>query len=395
MNDTPTFSHDPGIARMVPFNESIFDTMTAAAARYDAINLGQGYPDHSGPESMLRIACEHITAGDNQYAPPRGVAELREAIAKERNERYGMALTADNVLVTVGATEAIAASVMGLVEPGQEVIVFEPYYDAYAASIALADATRVAVPLSFDSETGHWDIDAEALAAAVTDKTVAIIVNNPHNPSGSVFSASGLSALAEISIANDLWVIADEVYEHLIFDGHHTPIATLPGMRERTISISSAAKTLCVTGWKTGWAIAEPPLLNAVARAKQYLSFVGTTPTQPAIAYALNNEQDWIADMVRGLEERKDHLRAVLSEIGFKVYDSQGTYFLLVDVASKGFKDGIEFCMRLPEIAGVAAIPVAAFCDDPSRCATLVRFAFSKSEESLDEAARRLRQAFA
>ncbi|MBV7301960.1 aminotransferase class I/II-fold pyridoxal phosphate-dependent enzyme [Corynebacterium sp. TAE3-ERU2] len=395
MSPSPQTSHDPGIARMVPFNKSIFDTMTTQAARYDAINLGQGYPDHSGPESMLQMACEQIAAGNNQYAPPRGVAELREAIARERNERYDAKITADNVLVTVGATEAIAASVLGLVEPGDEVIVFEPYYDAYAASIALADATRVPVALRLDTETGHWDIDREALAAAVTDKTVAIMVNNPHNPTGSVFSEQGLQALADIAIDNNLWVIADEVYEHLIFDGHHTPIAGLPGMRERTISISSAAKTLCVTGWKTGWAIAEPALLNAVARAKQYLSFVGTTPTQPAIAHALNNEQDWIADMVHGLEERKNHLRTVLSEIGFTVYDSQGTYFLLVDVASKGFEDGMDFCMRLPEIAGVAAIPAAAFCDDPELCRTLVRFAFSKSEASIDEAARRLRAAFA
>lgn len=389
------FPHsEPGVQRLQPFGETIFATMSAAAVRFNAINLGQGFPDQSGPPEMIRRACEAMTRGDNQYAPARGVPSLRAAIAEERNTRYGMSLAADDVLVTVGATEAIAASLLGLVEPGEEVIVFEPYYDSYAAAIAMAGAARVTVPLAFDAARRTWDLDATALADAITENTAAIIVNSPHNPSGSVFSPEAMRELARLACEHDLIVISDEVYEHLIFDGVHRPVAALPGMAERTVSISSAAKTLCVTGWKTGWAIAAPPLLDAIARAKQYLTYVGVTPVQDAVAYALGYEQDWISAMVKDLEQRKNEFSSLLRQAGCDVYESAGTYFVLADVAPLGVEDAAEWCLRLPEKVGVAAVPVSVLCDNPERYRSLVRFAFSKRPELLQEAGRRLVDAF-
>lgn len=379
------------VERLQPFGETIFATMTANAVTHNAINLGQGFPDTDGPARMLAIAREQIAAGNNQYGPGRGLPELRAAVARQQERRYGLRYdAAAEVLVTVGATEAITATVLGLVEPGSEVIVIEPYYDAYAAAIALSGARRIAVPLRQDGDT--WALDADAIRAAVTDKTALIVINNPHNPTGSVFDAAQLGALAEIAVDFDLPVLSDEVYEYLTFDGvAHTPLAGLPGMRDRTITVSSAAKTFNVTGWKTGWALAAPKLLDAVLSAKQFLTYVGATPFQPAVAHALNHEETWVESMVRQLAQNRDQLSGALSQAGFQVHSSPGTYYVVADIAPLGYTDGTEFCLQLPERTGVAAIPVQAFTDQPGPWQTKVRFAFCKRPEVIAAAVSRLR----
>lgn len=377
------------VSRLRPFGETIFATMTQRSMEANAINLGQGFPDEDGPRSMLNIASKQILKGNNQYSAGRGDINLRKAVAADRQERFDLAYNPDSeVLITVGATEAISATVLGLVEPGAEVIVFEPYYDAYAAAIALAGATRVAVPLVVEDNT--WALDIEALHSAVTKKTSMIIINSPHNPTGSVFSKRSLKALARIARAYDLLVLSDEVYEHLTFDKvKHTAVASLPGMWDRTITVSSAAKTFNVTGWKTGWALAPVPLLEGVLKAKQFMSYVGATPFQPAVAHAIEHEQPWVDSMRKGLEVKRDILRDALVDVGLKVHDSFGTYFIVADI---GARDGAEFCMELVDRAGVAAIPVQAFVDNPSEWSSKVRFAFCKKEETMREAAHRLRK---
>ncbi|OFN76006.1 pyridoxal phosphate-dependent aminotransferase [Corynebacterium sp. HMSC074E01] len=369
------------VERLQEFGETIFATMTALAVENDAVNLGQGFPDSDGPQRMLEIAQENIAGGNNQYAPLRGVSELLSAIA----ETY--AVPQDHVVVTAGATEAITATVLGLVEPGHEVIVLEPYYDAYAAAIALADATRVPVPLK---ESGNsWDIDVDAVRAAVTDKTAMVIINTPHNPTGSVFSHEALTELAELCVEKDLLVLADEVYENLTFGTEHVSIATLPGMAARTVTVSSAAKSFNCTGWKTGWAIAEPKLLDGVIKAKQFTTFVSTTPFQPAVAHALRYEQEWLDGMVDELAECRSILVKGLEQLGFHVHDTGGTYYVVADISSTGLS-GIDFCMQLPETKGVAAIPLAAFTDNPEPWQHKVRFAFCKRPEVIRETVRRL-----
>lgn len=377
------------VARLRDFGETVFATMTARAVEFDAVNLGQGFPDTDGPERMLEIACEQIRGGNNQYGPGRGLPELREAVATQRVRDYDVTYDpSSEVLITVGATEAISATVLGLVEPGSEVIVLEPYYDAYAAAIALAGATRVAVPLVADGDT--WTVDVDAVRAAVTDRTAMIIINSPHNPTGAVFPRDVLAELAAVCVERDLLVLSDEVYENLRFGVPHTAVAALPGMRERTVTVSSAAKSFNVTGWKTGWALAPAPLLDAVLKAKQFMSYVGVTPVQPAVAHALTHESAWLADMVAGLAANRDLLGAALRDAGFGVHATAGTYFTVADIAPLGYTDGVEFCLDLPEKTGVAAIPVQVFCDDPGPWRTKVRFAFCKTPATLAEAARRL-----
>ncbi|OFS38640.1 aminotransferase class I/II-fold pyridoxal phosphate-dependent enzyme [Corynebacterium sp. HMSC069E04] len=369
------------VERLQEFGETIFATMTALAVENSAVNLGQGFPDSDGPQRMLEIAQENIAGGNNQYAPLRGAPELLSAIA----ETYSV--PQDHVVVTAGATEAITATVLGLVEPGHEVIVLEPYYDAYAAAIALADATRIPVPLK---ESGNsWDIDVDAVRAAVTDKTAMVIINTPHNPTGSVFSREALTELAKLCVERDLLVLADEVYENLTFGTDHVSIASLPGMAARTVTVSSAAKSFNCTGWKTGWAIAEPKLLDGVIKAKQFTTFVSTTPFQPAVAHALRYEQEWLDDMVAELAECRRILVEGLKQLGFHVHDTGGTYYVVADVSSTGLS-GIDFCMQLPETKGVAAIPLAAFTDNPEPWKYKVRFAFCKRPEVIREAVRRL-----
>lgn len=380
------------VKRLRPFTETVFATMTAKAVEHEAINLGQGFPDSDGPAQMLEIARREIATGNNQYGPGRGDLRLRQAVAEQRSHRYGLDYSPDTeVLITVGATEAITATVLGLVEPGSEVIVLEPYYDAYAAAIALAGAERVAVPLQPAADS--WELDIAAIDAAVTERTSMIILNSPHNPTGSVFGETALQALSELIIRHDLLVLSDEVYEYLTYEGvAHSPIATCPGMRERTVTVSSAAKTFNVTGWKTGWALAEEGLLDAVLKAKQFLTYVGASPFQPAVAHALRNEQQWVREMVQELESNRDALVAGLQAAGLAVHQSSGTYFVIADIAGLGYTESVDFCLALPEEAGVVAIPVQAFTDEPGPWRTKVRFAFCKRPEVLTEAIDRLRK---
>ena len=381
------------VQRLQPFAVNIFATMSALAARVGAVNLGQGFPDEDGPPAMLEVARQAIADGVNQYPPGLGIAELRQAVAAQRSRRYGQEFDPDTqVLITVGASEAIAGAVLGLVEPGSEVLLLEPYFDTYAPVIAMAGAHRVSVPLVADGR--GFALDVDAVRAAITPRTTAIVVNSPHNPTGMVLGDDGLRALAEVAVEADLLVISDEVYERLTFDGHrHRPIATYPGMADRTVTISSAAKMFNCTGWKIGWACGPANLVAGVRAAKQYLSYVGGAPFQPAVAYALNNEDAWVDGLRDSLQGKRDRLAVALSSLGFEVQGSSGTYFLCADPRPLGFDDGTAFCAELPHRAGIAAIPMSAFCDPggtPDGWRHLVRFAFCKRDETLDEAIRRL-----
>jgi len=379
------------VARLRPFASTIFAEMTDLAIRHDAINLGQGFPDVDGPPQMLEIARQAIADGVNQYPPGSGIPALRQAVAADRADRYGIEHDPDcEVLVTVGATEAISAAVLGLVEPGEEVLLTEPYYDSYAAAVALAGATRRTVPLA--RAGAGFVLDVDALRAAITDRTRMLIVNTPHNPTGTVYDETALTALAELACEHDLLVLSDEVYEHLVFDGRrHIPLASLPGMAERTVTVSSAAKTFNVTGWKIGWALGPSELIDAVRAAKQFLTFVGGAPFQPAVAHALTHEQDWIRSMRDDLQRKRTLLSDALKGAGFGVLDSAGTYFVCADLTPLGYRDGVAFCRELPERIGVAAVPVSVFVDDTQAWNHLVRFAFCKRDDVLAEAVDRLR----
>ncbi|QRY63045.1 pyridoxal phosphate-dependent aminotransferase [Gordonia sp. PDNC005] len=381
----------PMVARMQPFTSTIFAEMSALAVAHDAVNLGQGFPDSDGPESMLDAARAAITDGFNQYPPGAGIPELREAVAAQQLDDYGLAYDPDtDVLITVGATEAIAGAVLGLVEAGDEVVMIEPYYDAYAATVALAGGVRRTVSLVPDGD--GFRLDRDALAAAFGPKTTAVIVNSPHNPTGTILSDDDLAEIARLCIANDVVAITDEVYEHLVFDGAaHRSLATLPGMKERTLRISGAAKTFHVTGWKVGWISGPRELIAAARAAKQYLTYVGSGPFQPAIAHALRNEMDWVRDDAVALGEKRTMLSAALADAGFNVHRSQGTYFVCADPRPLGITDGDAFCRELPERVGVAAVPISAFVDDAGPWRHMVRFAFAKSDDAIAEAARRLR----
>jgi N-succinyldiaminopimelate aminotransferase len=382
------------VKRLQPYAVTVFAEMSALAARVGAVNLGQGFPDEDGPPAMLKTAENAIAEGVNQYPPGMGIAPLREAIAAQRKRQFGTEYDPDTeVLVTVGATEAIAASVLGLVEPGSEVLLIEPFYDSYSPVIAMAGCERRAVPMRPDGR--GFTIDVEGLRRAVTPRTRALILNSPHNPTGMVASDAELRALAKLAVDADLLVITDEVYEHLVFDGRrHLPLANYPGMAGRTVTISSAAKMFNVTGWKIGWVCGAADLINGVRAAKQYLSYVGGAPFQPAVAQALNTEESWVAALRESLQAKRDRLGTALDELGFDVHDSYGTYFLCADPRALGYDDSTAFCAELPEKAGVAAIPMSAFCDPGAEHAGawnhLVRFAFCKRDETLDEAIRRL-----
>lgn len=382
------------VKRLQPYATNIFAQMSALAAQVGAVNLGQGFPDEDGPPEMLKIAENAIAEGVNQYPPGAGIAPLREAVAAQRLRHYGTQYDPETeVLVTVGASEAIAAAVIGLVEPGSEVLLIDPAFDTYAPVIAMAGCQRRAVPLRPDR--AGFRIDVDALRAAVTAQTRALIVNSPHNPTGMVATDAELRAVAELAVDAGLLVITDEVYEHLVFDGHrHLPLTAYPGMRERTVTISSAAKTFNVTGWKIGWACGTADLIAGVRAAKQYMSYVGGAPFQPAVAHALNTEDAWVAGLRDSLQTKRDRLASALTELGFDVHDSSGTYFLCADPRPLGFDDSAAFCAELPHRAGVAAIPMSAFCDSAAEHAEtwnhLVRFTFCKRNDTLDEAIRRL-----
>jgi len=382
------------VSRLRPYATTVFAEMSALAARVGAVNLGQGFPDEDGPPAMLKAARGAIAEGVNQYPPGIGIPALREAVADQRKRHFGVDYDpATEVLVTVGATEAIAAAVLGLVEPGSEVILIQPFYDSYSPVVAMAGAHRVVVPLVPNGRGFALDIDA--LRRAVTPRTRTLIVNSPHNPTGTVLSEAELAAIAQIAVAADLLVITDEVYEHLVFDGHrHIPLASFDGMAERTVTISSAAKMFNCTGWKIGWACGPAELILGVRAAKQYLTYVGGAPFQPAVAHALNTEEAWVAALRTSLQDKRDRLARGLTEVGFRVHDSAGTYFLCADPRPLGYDDSTAFCAALPEQVGVAAIPMTAFCDpaaeDWIQWNHLVRFAFCKRDDTLDEAIRRL-----
>lgn len=381
------------LSRLQPFASTIFAEMTALAARTGAVNLGQGFPDTDGPARMLEAAQAAIASGHNQYPPGPGIPELRNAIAEHQAARYGLIHDPDTeVLVTVGATEAISAALLALVQQGDEVLLIEPYYDSYAAAVALAGARRRCVPLVADGD--RFALDLDALSSAITPATRALLLNSPHNPTGTVLRRPELEALAALAVEHDLLVISDEVYEHLVFDrAQHLPIAAFPGMAQRTLSISSAGKTFSVTGWKIGWVCGPAHLVAAVRAVKQFLTFVGGAPFQPAVAHALRAEHDWVVAHRTALQDKQHRLAAGLATAGFGVRRSEGTYFICADVRPLGYSDGLQFCRDLPARSGVVAIPVQAFVDDPAPWRHLVRFAFCKRDDVLDEAIARLASA--
>jgi N-succinyldiaminopimelate aminotransferase len=381
--------HDFLAARLREFGTTIFAEMSELAARSGAINLGQGFPDTDGPTEVSEAAIEAIRAGHNQYPPGAGILELREAIAAHQRRFYGLTYDPDGeVLVTAGATEAIAAAILALCEAGDEVITFEPYYDSYAACIALAGAQRRVITL----RPPGYGFDPGALEDAISPRTRVLLFNSPHNPTGKVFTSEELRAIADVCVRHDLVALTDEVYEHIVFAGDHRPLATLPGMRERTVAVSSGGKTFSFTGWKIGWACAPPDLIAAVRTVKQFLTYVNGAPFQPAIAVGLALPDSYFSSLMEDLRAKRDRLCAGLAEAGLTVYEPAGTYFVTADILPLGESDGMAFCRSLPERCGVVAIPNSVFYDNTEAGRSLVRFAFCKRPEIIDEAATRLRR---
>ncbi len=383
--------------RLQGFGTTIFTEMTEQAVAHDAVNLGQGFPDEDPHPAVVAAAHEALDAGHHQYAPGPGVPSLREAIAAHQQRRYGMTFDpSTEITVTFGATEAIAATVLALCEEGDEVLVLEPTYDCYSAVISMAGAKEVRVPLEVPAlssdggaETG-FTLDVNRLISAVTPRTRALLLNSPHNPTGLVLDTATLDAIASCCVENDLIAITDEVYEHLVYEGEHVPLATLPGMRDRTVTISSAGKTFSCTGWKIGWACASPELTGAVRAAKQFLSFAGGTPLQHAIARALSLPDDTISEVTATHRRRRDKLVEGLRRLGVPALRPAGTYFVTADLAPLGHSNAMEFCRWAPSGIGVAAVPFGAFVLDPEPVRSLVRFAICKSEHVLAEGLRRL-----
>ncbi len=366
--------------RLDGLGTTIFTEMTALAVRTGAINLGQGFPDTDGPSGVIEGAVTALRGGENQYAPLPGVPALREAIFEHQRRWYG--LEPEDLLVTFGATEAIAAAVLGLCDPGDEVIVLEPYYDSYPATIAFAGAVRRPVTL----RPPEFALDPDELRAAVGPRTRMLLLNTPHNPTGRVLSREELDAVAEVCIEHDLVCVSDEVYEHLVYDGEHMPPATLPGMAERTLTISSVGKSFSVTGWKIGWCSGPAELVAATRTVKQFLTFAGGTPLQHGAAAALGLPPTVLYELRDSLARKRDMLADGLSAAGLTPVPSASTYFINADVGS----DAVEFCRSLPERAGVVAIPTSVFYDDQDAARSLVRFAFCKRDEVIAEASRRL-----
>jgi N-succinyldiaminopimelate aminotransferase len=374
-------------ARLQGYTSTIFSEMSALALATGSINLGQGFPDTDGPDSVKRAAIRAIEEGHNQYPPGIGIEPLRRAIAAHQQRFYGLSFDPDSeVLVTAGATEAIAACLLSLCESGDEVVMFEPFYDSYAACTAMAGAERRVVPL----RAPDWTFDPETLERAITSRTRLILLNTPHNPTGKVFSRSELETIADVCRRHDLIAVADEVYEHLVFESTHVPLATLPGMAKRTITISSAAKTFSFTGWKVGWACARPELIAAIRTAKQFLTYVNAGPFQYAIAEGLNDGDEYVLAAAKELQEKRDFLRAGLDAAGFRTFETRGTFFLTTDIRPLSKEDSYEFCLSLPERCGLVAIPSSVFYDDRDAGRSLVRWMFSKRRDVLEEAVERL-----
>jgi N-succinyldiaminopimelate aminotransferase len=377
--------------RLAGLGTTIFAEMSALALSTGSVNLGQGFPDADGPAEVAEAAVRAVREGrGNQYPPGPGVPELRRAVADHQRHWYGLGYDPDTeILVTAGATEAVAAALLALVEPGDEVIAFEPYYDSYAAGIAMAGGVRVPVTL----RPPDFAPDLDALRAAITARTRLILLNSPHNPTGAVFSRAELTGIADIAREHDLLVVTDEVYEHLVYDdAEHVPIVSLPGMRERTVTVSSAGKTFSFTGWKIGWVTATPELVTAVRTAKQFLTYVSGGPFQYAVAEALRLPDSYFAELRDDLSRRRDLLSGGLAEAGFTVYPSRGTYFVTTDIRGLGETDGLAFCRSLPGRCGVVAIPNVVFYDHAEAGAPLVRFTFCKRDDVLTEAITRLKQ---
>lgn len=374
--------------RLTGLGTTIFAEMTALAMRTGSVNLGQGFPDVDGPQEIIDAAIRALQSGRNQYAPGWGVPELRVAVARHQQRFYGIELDPESeVLVTTGATEAIAAALLALVNPGDEVIALEPYYDSYVACIAMAGGVRVPVTL----RAPDFRFNLDELATAITSRTRALLINTPHNPTGSVLTDDELRGIAELACQHDLLVITDEVYEHLTFDGiRHRPLCTYDGMRDRTLTISSAGKTFSFTGWKIGWATGPAPLVTSVMQAKQFLTYTSGAPLQPAIAEALALEDGYFDAFRAGMQSKRDRLCAGLAAVGLDVFPPQGTYFVTTDIRPLGFDSGYEFCLELPDRFGVVAIPHEVFYDDKQAGRPLVRWAFCKQERVLDEAIHRL-----
>ncbi|MBB6628367.1 pyridoxal phosphate-dependent aminotransferase [Nocardioides sp. KIGAM211] len=381
-------------SRLQGIAPTVFSQMSALAARTGSVNLGQGFPDVDGPPDVIARAVAALESGQNQYAPGTGVPALRQAVARHQRRHYGLDLDPDaQVCVTTGATEAVAAALLGLVNPGDEVVVLEPYYDSYVAMIQMAGGVRRPVTL----RAPDFRLDVDELRAAVTPRTRFVLLNSPHNPTGTVLTREELTAVAEVAVEHDLVVITDEVYEHLTFDDHeHVPLATLPGMFERTLTLSSAGKSYSFTGWKVGWATGPADLVGAVLAAKQWLTFTSGSPLQPAVAHALDEEPDWPAALARDLQARRDLLCAGLADVGLDVRVPEGTYFATSDISSLGWEDGLSFCLALPERAGVVAIPSQVFHDDPTGAGPggqLVRWAFCKEPGVIRDGLARLASA--
>jgi N-succinyldiaminopimelate aminotransferase len=394
MAQNVSVTQDPLVERMRPFGTTIFAEMSALATRTGSVNLGQGFPDTDGPVEMLDAAAEALRGGRNQYPPGPGIPELRAAIAAHQKRFWALDYDPDGeILVTAGATEAIAASIMALCEPGDEVVCFEPYYDSYAASIALAQGVRRPVTLRPDRD-GRYHVDPDQLRAAFSARTRVVLLNSPHNPTGKVFSPDELALIASLCVEYDAVAVTDEVYEHLVYTdaaNAHRPLATLPGMAERTLRISSAGKTFSCTGWKIGWVSGPRALVSAVTRVKQFLTYVNGAPFQPAVALALGLPDQYYVDFRAELQAKRDLLADGLTDAGFFVYRPEGTYFITTDITGLGGTDGIEFCLALPERCGVVAVPTQVFYDDVEAGRRLVRFAFCKRDEVLNEAVTRLR----
>jgi N-succinyldiaminopimelate aminotransferase len=379
---------NPLVERLRGFGTTIFAEMSELAVSTGAINLGQGFPDTDGPREMLDAAIEAISSGRNQYPPGAGVPELLGAIAEHQRRFYGLSVNpANEVLVTAGATEAIAAVILGLCEPGDEVVTFEPYYDSYAATIALAGGIRRTSVLRFPD----FALDQDSLRAAFSPRTRLILLNTPHNPTGKVFTRAELDLICELAREYDAWVVTDEVYEHLVFEGaQHIPVATLPGMAERTITISSAGKTFSATGWKVGWLHGPPRAVAAARTVKQFLTYVASGPFQPAVAMALGLGDDVYHSAASSLQGKRDLLCDGLSAAELQIARPAATYFVIADAAPLGVRDALDFCRQMPALCGVVGVPVSVFCDDKDASRTLVRFAFCKRDDVLNEAVRRL-----
>lgn len=378
-----------GNPSLAPFGTTIFSEMSALAAEHGAINLGQGFPDTDGPAEILAAARQAIADGRNQYAPFPGEPALLRAIAAHQERFYGLSIDPrEQVLVTVGATEAIAVAMLTLVQPGDEVVTFEPYYDSYAATIALAGGVRRTSALRFPD----FALDEESLRAAFSDRTRLVLLNTPHNPTGKVFTRAELDVICALAQEFDAWVVTDEVYEHLTFDGReHIPVATLPGMAERTLTISSAGKTFSTTGWKVGWVSGPAEAVAALRAVKQFISFSASGPFQPAVAVGLGLGDEVYAGLASSMQAKRDLLVDGLREVGLSVAVPAGTYFVVADAGPLGGSDGLAFARSLPERAGIACVPVSVFCDDVDAARSLVRFAFCKEDDVLREGVARLR----